>query len=140
DRFELTCWRRHFQNPRKSKRSESGGRVKNSHSLGISPLLSDLQSLGSTTERRRKIVMNLFRLRNGNSTSQRSYVRTLLYAALILACFAPSSATQAGPQPQPPGTQNVNVVNTPNVNVANTTASPVPVRDVDNPTREPFQA
>ena len=57
---------------------------------------------------------------------------------LVLAFFALSSATQAAPSP--PSPTNVNVVNTPNVNVVNTTASPVPVRDVDNPTRQPFQA
>jgi hypothetical protein len=45
---------------------------------------------------------------------------------LVLAFFALSSATQAVPP-----TSNVNVVNTP--------TSPVPVRDVDNPARQPFQ-
>ena len=60
--------------------------------------------------------------------------------SLMLGCFALLPATQAGSQPQSPGTQNVNVVNTPNVNVVNTIASSVPVRDVDNPTRQPFHA
>jgi hypothetical protein len=60
---------------------------------------------------------------------------TLFLIPLVLACFALPSATQAAPSPT-----NVNVVNTPNVNVVNTTASPVPVRDVDNPARQPFQA
>src|SRR5439155_23134862 len=57
---------------------------------------------------------------------------------LVLAFFALSSATQAAPSP--PSPTNVNVVNTPSVNVINTTASPVPVRDVDNPAKQPFQA
>ena len=52
---------------------------------------------------------------------------------LTLACFAVLPATQA--TPLPPAPTNVNVVNTPNVNVANTTDSPVPVRDVDSPAR-----
>ena len=52
----------------------------------------------------------------------------------MLGCFALSSATQA--VPSPPSPTNVNVVNTPNVSVVNTTASPVPVRDVDNPARQ----
>src|SRR5436309_709952 len=57
---------------------------------------------------------------------------------LVLGCFALPSATQA--TPSPPSPTNVNVVNTPNVNVANTTASPVLVRDVDNVARQPFRA
>jgi hypothetical protein len=66
--------------------------------------------------------------------------RNRLFTAILLAlgCFALSPATQAAPPP--PSPTNVNVVNTPNVNVANTTASPVLVRDVDNPARQPFQA
>ena len=59
----------------------------------------------------------------------------LLLIARVIGCFALSSATQGAPSPT-----NVNVVNTPSVNVANTTASPVPVRDVDNPARQPFHA
>ena len=65
--------------------------------------------------------------------------RNIAFTTIILfalACFALSSATQAAPPP--PAPSNVNVVNTPNVNVANTTASPVPMRDVDNPARQPF--
>ncbi len=58
-----------------------------------------------------------------------------LLVAGVLGCFALSSATQAAPSPT-----NVNVVNTPSVNVINTTASPVQVRDVDNPASQPFQA
>ena len=64
--------------------------------------------------------------------------RTLFLIPLLLGCFALSSATQAAPSP--PSPTNVNVVNTPNVSVVNTTASPVPMRDVDNPARQPFQA
>jgi hypothetical protein len=63
---------------------------------------------------------------------------TLFLIPLVLAFFALSSATQA--VPSPPSPTNVNVVNTPNVSVVNTTASPVPVRDVDNPARQPFEA
>jgi hypothetical protein len=63
--------------------------------------------------------------------------RNIIFAAVILialGCFALPSATQA--VPLPPAPTNVNVVNTPNVNVANTTGSPVPVRDVDNLARQ----
>src|SRR6266581_8083891 len=59
----------------------------------------------------------------------------LLLIPLVLACFALLPIAQASPSPS-----NVNVVNTPNVNVVNTTASPVSVRDVDNPARQPFHA
>ena len=70
---------------------------------------------------------------------------TLFLIPLALACFALSPIAQAGGQSRPsptptPTTQDVNVVNTPTVNVANTTASPVQVRDVDNPASQPFQA
>jgi len=51
----------------------------------------------------------------------------LLLIPLVLACFALLPIAQAAPSPT-------------NVNVVNTTASPVPVRDVDNPARQPFQA
>src|SRR5216117_2665883 len=51
----------------------------------------------------------------------------LLLTPILLACFALLPIAQAAPSPS-----NVNVVNTP--------ASPVPVRDVDNPARQPFQA
>ncbi|SRR6266545_3159118 len=73
-----------------------------------------------------------------------SIKRTTLFLILFwLGAFAVYPMVQAGGQSRPsptPTTQDVNVVNTPNVNVANTTASPVPVRDVDNPARQPFQA
>src|SRR5438445_1232922 len=59
----------------------------------------------------------------------------LLLTPILLSCFALLPIAQAAPSPS-----NVNVVNTPNVNVVNTPASPVPVRDVDNPARQPFQA
>src|SRR6266568_4786805 len=51
----------------------------------------------------------------------------LLLIPLVLACLALLPIAQAAPSPS-----NVMVVNTP--------ASPVPVRDVDNPARQPFQA
>src|SRR5438552_13850372 len=57
----------------------------------------------------------------------------LLLTPILLSCFALLPIAQAAPYPS-----NVNVVNTPNVNVVNTPASPVPVRDVDNPARQPF--
>ena len=59
----------------------------------------------------------------------------LLLTPILLSCFALLPIARAAPSPS-----NVNVVNTPNVNVVNTPASPVPVRDVDNPARQPFQA
>src|SRR5207245_8737932 len=59
----------------------------------------------------------------------------LLLTPILLSCFALLPIAQAAPSPS-----NVNVVNTPNVNVVNTPASPVPVRDVDNPASQPFQA
>ncbi|PYL50331.1 MAG: hypothetical protein DMF33_13090 [Verrucomicrobia bacterium] len=59
----------------------------------------------------------------------------LLLTPILLSCFALLPIAQAAPSPS-----NVNVVNTPNVNVVNTPASPVPVRDVDNPAKQPFQA
>ena len=59
----------------------------------------------------------------------------LLLTPILLSCFALLPIAQAAPSPS-----NVNVVNTPDVNVVNTTASPVPVRDVDNPARQPFHA
>jgi hypothetical protein len=49
-----------------------------------------------------------------------------LLIAFALGCFALSPALQAAPPPNPQPTQNVNVVNTPNV------------RDVDNPAKSPF--
>jgi hypothetical protein len=53
----------------------------------------------------------------------------LLLISLVLGCFAFSPATQAASRPSPtPGTQDVNVVNTPTVS------------DADNPARQPFQA
>src|SRR5437870_13576858 len=51
----------------------------------------------------------------------------LLLTPILLSCFALLPIAQAAPSPT-------------NVNVVNTTASPVPVRDVDNPARQPFQA
>src|ERR1043166_4848164 len=63
--------------------------------------------------------------------------RNIIFTAIslfTLACFAVLPATQG--VPSPPSPTNVNVVNTPNVSVVNTTASPVPVRDVDNPARQ----
>ncbi len=51
----------------------------------------------------------------------------LLLTPILLCCFALLPIAQAAPSPS-----NVIVVNTP--------ASPVPVRDVDNPARQPFQA
>ena len=51
----------------------------------------------------------------------------LLLTPILLSCFALLPIAQAAPSPS-----NVIVVNTP--------ASPVPVRDVDNPARQPFQA
>ena len=65
--------------------------------------------------------------------NRNSAFTTIILLALV--CFALSSATQGAPSPT-----NVNVVNTPSVNVINTTASPVLVRDVDNPARQPFHA
>lgn len=70
---------------------------------------------------------------------------TLFLILLVLGCFTISPIAQAGGQSRPsptptPTTQDVNVVNTPNVSVVNTTASPVQVRDVDNPARQPFHA
>src|SRR5438132_10795306 len=59
----------------------------------------------------------------------------LLLTPILLSCFALLPIAQAASSPS-----NVNVVNTPNVNVVNTPASPVPVRDVDNPAKQPFQA
>jgi len=77
--------------------------------------------------------------------------RTIHLIVLLLACVAFSPVAKASPGT----TSNVNVVNTPNVNVANTptvnvgnqptvtvaTSTPTPllVRDVDNPARQPFQ-
>lgn len=78
---------------------------------------------------------------------------------VLLACFAVLPAADAGTAPASP--LNVNVVNTPTVNVGNTptvtvsnfpatqpvsgsvlvandTANPVPLRDVDNPASQPF--
>src|SRR6266568_1260283 len=73
-----------------------------------------------------------------------SIKRTTLFLILFwLGAFAFYPTVQAGGQSRPsptPTTQDVNVVNTPNVNVVNTTASPVQVRDVDNPARQPFHA
>ena len=70
--------------------------------------------------------------------------RTTLFLILFwLGAFALYPMVQAGGQSRPsptPTAQDVNVVNTPNVNVVNTPASPMPVRDVDNPARQPFQA
>ena len=51
----------------------------------------------------------------------------LLLTPILLSCFALLPVVRAAPSPS-------------NVNVVNTTASPVPVRDVDNPARQPFQA
>ena len=51
----------------------------------------------------------------------------LLLTPILLCCFALLPIAQAAPSPS-----NVMVVNTP--------ASPVPVRDVDNPARQPFHA
>src|SRR6266568_3286494 len=51
----------------------------------------------------------------------------LLLTPILLSCFALLPIAQAAPSPS-----NVIVVNTP--------ASPVPVRDVDNPARQPFEA
>ena len=51
----------------------------------------------------------------------------LLLTPILLSCFALLPIARAAPSPS-------------NVNVVNTTASPVPVRDVDNPARQPFQA
>src|SRR5438094_7734660 len=59
----------------------------------------------------------------------------LLLTPILLSYFALLPIAQAAPSPS-----NVNVVNTPNVNVVNTPASPVQVRDVDNPAKQPFQA
>jgi len=87
--------------------------------------------------------------------------RMINLVVLLIGCLALSPAADAGPGATP--TANVNVVNTPNVNVSNTPtvtvgnfpgtqpvsgsvqvgndiAHPVPVRDVDNPARQPFQA
>ena len=68
---------------------------------------------------------------------------TLFLILFAFGCFTFSPVMQGGGQSRPsptPSTQDVNVVNTPNVNVVSTTASPVLVRDVDNPTAQPFQA
>ena len=55
--------------------------------------------------------------------------RAFLLIPLVLGCFAFSPVAQAAPRPSPtPGTQDVNVVNTPSVS------------DADNPARQPFQA
>jgi len=51
----------------------------------------------------------------------------LLLTPILLSCFALLPIAQAAPSPS-------------NVIVVNTTASPVPLRDVDNPARQPFQA
>src|SRR5213083_3739953 len=51
----------------------------------------------------------------------------LLLTPILLSCFAFLPIARAAPSPS-------------NVNVVNTTASPVPVRDVDNPARQPFEA
>ena len=51
----------------------------------------------------------------------------LLLTPILLSCFALLPIVRAAPSPS-------------NVNVVNTTASPVPVRDVDNPARQPFHA
>ena len=59
----------------------------------------------------------------------------LLLTPILLSCFALLPIARAAPSPS-----NVNVVNTPNVNVVNTPASPVQVRDADNPARQPFHA
>ena len=40
----------------------------------------------------------------------------------------------------PPSGFDVNVINTPNVNVANPSSNPVRIRDVDNPAVQPFRA
>ena len=62
---------------------------------------------------------------------------SLLLIPLLLACCALSPSIQAAPL-------NVNVVNTPTVNVATMppllidSSNPVLVRDVDNPARQPF--
>jgi hypothetical protein len=86
-----------------------------------------------------------------------SKTTTLLFLIpLVLGCFALSRVAEAGPAPAPPNNpQNVKVVNTAadwlapvpsaqsgtwNVGVTNTAASPVAVRDVDNPAKQPFQA
>ena len=69
-----------------------------------------------------------------NPLSHRKQIILPLLVTVVLGCFALPSATQAVPLPS-----NVNVVNTPNVNVVNPTTQPVPVRDVDNPARQPFQ-
>ena len=79
-----------------------------------------------------------------------------LLTAGVLGCLSLSQVAEAGPAPAPPtNPQNVKVVNTAadwlapvpssqsgtwNVGLTNTTASPVPFRDVDNPARQPFQA
>jgi hypothetical protein len=51
----------------------------------------------------------------------------LLLTPILLSCFALLPIAQAAPSPS-------------NVIVVNTTASPMPLRDVDNPARQPFQA
>jgi len=52
---------------------------------------------------------------------------------LVVACFALPNIAKAGQTPS-----NVNVVNTPDVNVVNTQTAPAFVRDVDNGARQPF--
>jgi len=73
-----------------------------------------------------------------NLLIQRNAAIVPLLTAFVLGCFALPSATQG--VPTPPSPTNVNVVNTPNVSVANMTASPVLVRDVDNPANQLFHA
>jgi trimeric autotransporter adhesin len=52
--------------------------------------------------------MNLFRLRDGNSTNQKFNVRALFSVALVLACFAVSPVAQAVPPPKPEDRGNGN--------------------------------
>ncbi len=57
------------------------------------------------------------------------------YCAIVLAAAAATSGLAAAAPPQ-----KVDVVNTPNVTVANPSTNAVPVRGVDNPALQPFHA
>lgn len=59
------------------------------------------------------------------------------FLALIGSISLVTPTAGRGQGPNGPPTQDVNVVNTPSVNVANTVVNPVPVRNVDNG-RQPF--
>ena len=66
----------------------------------------------------------------------------LLALVAAVALLTPRTGLGQKPTPIPPA-QNVNVVNTPlpvtgTVSVANLGSNPLPVRDVDNPARQPF--